>query len=226
MKWLKCDDNWNGRERSLNNFKFERKEHKDVKSFTEVKKTEKSEKETLIDDRVFYLKSIDNTRLNEHYYEKDNDIINILLLSSQFSLNKAFTNVTIFIMINEIEILTVVKTTKSNLNFQAYINIIITVYFHRKKLHQVCIDTETKSMLINENIFNKSYSRCSIYFMINNKRLRCRKVENNITLTLCAKISVSFKNDREHLRIILIEIHIVFNLSCDMIVKIKLLKSN
>ena len=81
-------------------------------------------------------------------------------------------------------------------------------------------------MLINKNVFNKFYSRCSIYFMINNKRLRCKEIKNNVTLTLCAKISVSFKNDRKHLKTILIEVHIVFNLSCDMIMGIKLLKSN
>ena len=180
----------------------------------------------MIDDRAFYLKFIDNTRLNEYCYEKDNDIINILLLSSQFPLNKVLINVTTFIMINEIKIFIIVKATKPNLNFQTYINVITTVYFHRKKLHQVCIDIEAKSMLINKNVFNKFYSHCSIYFMINNKRLRCRKIENNVISTLCAKISVSFKNDRKHLRTILVEVHIVFNLFCDIIMKIKLLKSN
>ena len=179
-----------------------------------------------IDNRVFYLKFTDNTRLNEHCYEKDNDIINISLFSNQFSLSKVFTNVTTFITINEIEILIVIKTAKSNSSFQTYINVITTIYFHRKKLYQVCINIETKSMLINENIFNKFYSCCSIYFMINNKRLRCKKIENNVISTLCAKISVSFKNDRKHLKTILIEVHIVFNLFCDMIIKIKLLKLN
>ena len=62
--------------------------------------------------------------------------------------------------------------------------------------------------------------------MINNKRLKCRKIENNVTSTLCAKISMSFKDDRKHLKTILIEVYIVFNLSCDMIMKVKLLKSN
>ena len=89
----------------------------------------------MIDDRVFYLKFIDNTRLSEHCYEKDNDIINISLLSSQFSLNKVFISVTTFIMINEIEVFIVIKTTKSNLSFQTYINVITTIYSHRRKLH-------------------------------------------------------------------------------------------
>ena len=83
-----------------------------------------------------------------------------------------------------------------------------------------------RSMLINKNIFNKFYSRCSIYFIINNKRLKCKEIENNVISTLCAKISMSFKNDRKHLKTILIEIYIVFNLSCDMIMKVKLLKLN
>ena len=98
----------------LDNLRFKQKEHKDVKSFTKVKETEKSEEEALIDDRIFYLKFIDNTRLNEHYYEKDNDIINILLFLSHFSLSKAFINITTFIIINKIEIFTVVKTMKSD----------------------------------------------------------------------------------------------------------------
>ena len=55
---------------------------------------------------------------------------------------------------------------------------------------------------------------------------KCREIESNVISTLCAKISVSFKNDREHLKTILVEAHIILNLSCDMIMRIELLKSN
>ena len=106
----------------------------------------------MINDRVFYLEFVDNIRLNKHYYEEDNDITNISLSSSQFSLNKILINVTTFITINKIEIFIVIKAEKSSLSFQTYINVIIIIYSYRKKLHQVCIDIETKSILINENV--------------------------------------------------------------------------
>ena len=89
----------------------------------------------MTDDRVFYLKFIDNIRLNEYCYEKNNDIINISLFSSQFSLSKALINVITFIIINEIEVFIVVKIAESSLNFQAYINVITTIYSYQKKLH-------------------------------------------------------------------------------------------
>ena len=62
--------------------------------------------------------------------------------------------------------------------------------------------------------------------MINNKRLKYKRIESNMISVLCAKISMSFKNDRKCLKIILIKVHIVFNLSCDMIIRIELLKLN
>ena len=89
----------------------------------------------MIDDYVFYLKFIDNTRLNEYCYEENNNIINISLFSSQFSLNKVFINVITFIIINKIKVFIVIKTAKSSLSFQTYINVITTIYFHRRKLH-------------------------------------------------------------------------------------------
>ncbi len=62
--------------------------------------------------------------------------------------------------------------------------------------------------------------------MTKNKRLRCKKIGEIVTSTLCAKISLRLKNDKSRIKIVIEEAYIVPSLSCDVIVKIELLKLN
>ena len=70
------------------------------------------------------------------------------------------------------------KETK--LNFQFYINVFTLCYSTREKLHRMCFDIDSNFVLINNKTFEKFYSHIFIYVMTNNKRLRCKEVEESI----------------------------------------------
>ncbi len=72
----------------------------------------------------------------------------------------------------------------------------ITYYFSISKLHILCLNIDSKSILISERTYQAFYSHILHYFMTKNKRLRCKKVDKIVTFTLCAKISLRLKNDK------------------------------
>jgi len=110
--------------------------------------------------------------------------------------------------------------------FQAYSNVFITCYFNINKLYILCFDINSKSILINEQTYQAFYSHILHYFMTKNKRLRCKKINEIVIFTLCAKISLRLKNNKNRIKIVIEEAHIVPSLLCDVITRIKLLKFN
>lgn len=100
------------------------------------------------------------------------------------------------------------------------------IYSRIEKSHQVCLNIEAKSILINKRIFKKCYSQIPKYVMLDNKRLRCKKVEGSVTFNFCATILLRFKDDRGFFNIISTKTHLVLDLSCDMIIEVKLMKFN
>jgi len=62
--------------------------------------------------------------------------------------------------------------------------------------------------------------------MAKNKRLRCKRIGEIVTSTLCARIPLRLKDDKNRIKIVIEEAHIVLGLPCDVIAKIELLKFN
>ena len=62
--------------------------------------------------------------------------------------------------------------------------------------------------------------------MIDNKRIKYKKVDENVISTLYIKIFVKFKNNRNYFEIIINEIYIIFEFFCDIIIKIEIMKFN
>ncbi len=135
-----------------------------------------------------------------------------------------------FTSIITIEILTISKPikqeSKSSLAFQAYSNVSITCYPSIGKSHTLCLDINSRSILISERAYQAFYSHISHYLMAENKRLRCKGVGEIVTSTLCARIPLRLKNDKGRMEIVIEEAHIVPSLPCDVIAKIELLKPN
>ena len=86
---------------------------------------------------------------------------------------------------------------RKKLNFQFYINVSTLCYSTREKLHRMCFNIDSNSVLINNKTFKKFYSHIFTYVMTNNKRLRCKKVEENIMFFEYAQILIKLKNDRD-----------------------------
>jgi len=102
----------------------------------------------------------------------------------------------------------------------------ITCYSSIDKSHILCLDIDFESILISERAYQAFYSHILHYLMTKNKRLRCKKVGEIVTSTLCTKISLRLKNDKNRMKIVIEEAYIVSSLPCDMIAKIELLKLN
>jgi len=148
----------------------------------------------------------------------------------ELSLGIVVKDVETFTSIIIIEILMILKLikqeSKPSLIFQAYSNVSITCYSSIDKSHILCLDINFKSILISERAYQAFYSHISHYLMTKNKRLRCKKVGEIVTFTLCARISLRLKNDKSRIKIVIEEAYIVPDLSCDVIVGIELLKLN
>ena len=65
-----------------------------------------------------------------------------------------------------------------------------------------------------------------IYFIIDNKRIKCKEINENVTSTLYVKIFIKFKNNRDYFEIVIGEIYIIFEFFYDMIIEIKIIKFN
>jgi len=102
----------------------------------------------------------------------------------------------------------------------------ITCYFNISKSYILYFNINSKFILINERTYQAFYAYILHYFMTKNKRLRCKRVDEIVTFTLCAKIFLRLKNDKSRIKIIIEETHIVSSLSCDIIIEIELLKFN
>ena len=86
---------------------------------------------------------------------------------------------------------------RKRFNFQFYINIFILCYSIREKSHQMCLNIDLNSVLINNKTFKKFYSHIFTYVMTNNKRLRCKKIKKSVISFECAQISIKLKNNRD-----------------------------
>ena len=62
--------------------------------------------------------------------------------------------------------------------------------------------------------------------MINNKRIKYKKIDENVISTLCIKIFMKFKNNRNYFKIIINKIYIIIEFFCDIIIKIEMMKFN
>jgi hypothetical protein len=72
----------------------------------------------------------------------------------------------------------------------------ITCYLNINKLYILYFNINFKFILINEQVYQAFYSHILHYFITKNKRLRCKRVDEIITFTLCAKISLRLKNNK------------------------------
>ncbi len=102
----------------------------------------------------------------------------------------------------------------------------IICYSSINKLYILCFDINSKSILISEQTYQAFYFHILHYLITKNKRLKCKRIDEIVTFTLCAKIFLRLKNDKSRIKIVIEEVYIVFNLLCDVIIKIELLKLN
>ena len=118
------------------------------------------------------------------------------------------------------------RITKSNLTFQRFFNVKIMNYSIEKQTHETCLDIDSKSILIFSHIFQISYSNTSIFFMTRSKRLRCHEIDaKSVISNLCVNISLRFLDKDESYAIVIEEVHIILDFSCEMIIDVELMKS-
>jgi len=104
--------------------------------------------------------------------------------------------------------------------------VFITCYLSINKLYILYFDINSKSILISERIYQAFYFYILHYFITKNKRLRYKKINEIVTFTLCAKIFLRLKKNKDRKKIVIEKTYIVSSLLCDVIVKIELLKLN
>ena len=92
---------------------------------------------------------------------------------------------------------------------------------------QFCIDFDVAFIFIFENCYRRCYSNQSNYFMSNNKKLKCTKIEfDSITFNKCVDIAIRLQTIDENYVEMNIRTHILFQLQCDMIINVSTLKLN
>ena len=110
---------------------------------------------------------------------------------------------------------------QNDFDFIRYTNIFCDVYFFDERTHFLCIDTDFDFFLIFRNCFQKIYSNFVIYTMTTNKRFRYNEIKiESIISNQCVFIFFRLQNQFEKFVIINNEMHIVFELFCDMIVDV------
>ena len=105
-------------------------------------------------------------------------------------------------------------------------NVICHAYF-KKKLVYIYVDINSNFFLMSKFCLQQSYSNLSIYSMTNQKKLKCIEIEIKFVITnKCVNVSMRFRNKNNNYVEIVTQIHVIFQLKCDIIFEIFIFKSN
>ncbi len=72
----------------------------------------------------------------------------------------------------------------------------IICYFNINKLYILYFNINSKSILISKQTYQAFYFYILHYFITKNKRLRYKEIDEIVIFTLCVKISLRLKNDK------------------------------
>ena len=104
----------------------------------------------------------------------------------------------------------------------------ITCINHLKddKAHEFCFNFDIEVSLINKNSLLNNYLNIATHKMTWNLHLRCKNIKEEFKiLNEFVKILINLRNTNEKIVIIIKEIHVVNNLSCELLIKNDIMKS-
>ena len=109
-----------------------------------------------------------------------------------------------------------------------FYNIVICYFFStHENTHSIYVDFDFEFTFIFESCRQRCYSNQSIYFMSNNKKFKCTNIDmSSIIFIKCTNVVIRLQSSKKKYVKIVTQIHILFQLQCDMILNVSTLKSN
>ena len=180
-----------------------------------------------------YLTSIMKTSLNHNVIlinEKSLNLCIIIFTKNSLSIDiaKPFLKQKVHTFIINTSTLIMKKNSKlSKMAFQKYFNVIYDHHSKNERIQKFYMNIKFLISLTSKKyriIFFEKYRK---YFMSNEKKLKCDDINENITHSryyINPKIKMRIENEKKV--IISKEIHLISNLSYDLIINTNILKSN
>ena len=154
--------------------------------------------------------------LNFHYQFSSCDFEN--------SMNSIVSTFFVFIVLSTTNSITTFNEINQHL---LHNNVTCYAYFKKKLVHMICVDIDSSFFLMSKFCLHQNYSNLFIYSMTNQKKLKCIEIEIEFVITnKCVNVSMRFRNKNNNYVKIVIQIHVISQLKCDMIFEIFILKSN
>ena len=99
-------------------------------------------------------------------------------------------------------------------------------YLKDNKAYEFCFNFDIKVLLINKNSLLNNYLNIITHKMTRNLRLRCKNIKEEFEiLNEYVKIFINLRNINEKIVIIIKEVHVINNLSCELLIKNNIMKS-
>lgn len=119
------------------------------------------------------------------------------------------------------------STIENDLEFIKYTNVKCDVYSLKNQTYTFCLNINFDSFLIFQVYFQKFHLNISMYFMIDNKCFRCNEIIIKfVVFNKCVNIFFRFRNQFENYVIVRNEMHKIFDLFCNIILKMITQKSH